>query len=222
MCAVSIIFIFVSMYNTEDLSPINRNINLDANLCPLFPIATFEPVGRLGNHISSYANFIAMQWIFGYQLYLREDFKKDMKSVFKNVTFPTVESISHCKILNWFIMNHHLDGLSLKEDKQGRGKEMQMIVNNITDCVKTIKYMDKRDCLPSAFGKILNINIRFGHQKPTWKILADILPELRKNHLQFTDEVIDEVNKVLKMVAGGQNKTFIGVHVRRTDYIEFR
>ena len=93
-----------------------------------------------------------------------------------------------------------------------------LMLNNIIECVN----MDKHSCLPSAFGKILNINIRFGHQAPSWEILADILPELRKNHLQFTDEVIDEVNKVLKMVAGGQNKTFIGVHVRRTDYIEFR
>ena len=59
--------------------------------CSFPPSITFHPLGRLGNLISSYANFIVLSRELGYQLVLPEKFKQNMGKTFKNVTFPQSE-----------------------------------------------------------------------------------------------------------------------------------
>ena len=59
--------------------------------CSFPPPITFYPLGRLGNLISSYANFIVLSRELGYQLVLPEKFKQNMGKTFKNVTFPQSE-----------------------------------------------------------------------------------------------------------------------------------
>jgi hypothetical protein len=161
LCAVSIILMFYSMVNITDRAVVEDKLTVDAKRCPISPIATLQHMGRLGNHISSYANFIAMQWQFGYQLYLPEDLKNKLQNVFKNVTFPTIESISHCKTLHWYSMSP-LSLWSGSAMNKKPVKEMNDIIKNMHDCVTKNK-MDKHSCLPSAFGKALNIHMHYDH-----------------------------------------------------------
>ena len=69
--------------------------------CPKSPISTFDPVGRLGNIFSSYANYIAIQWQLGYRLYLPARAKAELAAILENVTFPTISSLRKCGITNW-------------------------------------------------------------------------------------------------------------------------
>jgi hypothetical protein len=69
--------------------------------CPKTPISTFDPVGRLGNTFSSYANYIAIQWQLGYRLYLPARTKAELSAILENVTFPTISSLRKCGIKNW-------------------------------------------------------------------------------------------------------------------------
>ena len=66
--------------------------------CPRVPISFSAMTGRLGNIISTYVNFIALQWKLGYKYHLPQhtDSSPDawltkpyLQSIFKNVTFPT-------------------------------------------------------------------------------------------------------------------------------------
>ena len=145
--------------NRTDLSAIFKDIfhtelKFDESGCPMFPIATFPEIGLLGNQISSYANFIALQWLFGYQLYLEEDFKKKIQLVFKNVTFPTIESIEHCKIDGWYSVAPLMENGKFNRQRD----EIGILIENIIHC-------EKKDqaCLPAESGKILNIYIRHSH-----------------------------------------------------------
>eukprot|EP00092_Neocalanus_flemingeri_P005466 GFUD01005895.1.p1 GENE.GFUD01005895.1~~GFUD01005895.1.p1 ORF type:complete len:327 (-),score=49.82 GFUD01005895.1:90-980(-) len=204
------------MYHTREFSTETQNwgesegLTFDANYCPLFPIATFQQTGRLANRISSYANFIALQWIYGYQLYLDEDFKNYIQSIFKNVTFPTFP-INHCKIKNWYTVNHDKDF-----------QDFPLFLKKSNACMMANRGVDKHSCLPAAFGRILNIHMSTGHNAPRWEILAENLSGLKKHHLQFTDEIMEVVRQVLERVAAHNGSTLVGVHVRRTDYVEFR
>ena len=133
----------------------NRKLLFDDLGCPLFPIATFPTLGQLGNRMSSYANFIALQWQFGYQLYLTQKFKENLQTVFENVTFPTLESIEHCRIDGWYSVAPLWSG-NVKYKKR---HEMNILIDNIIDCEE--KKMDS--CLPADSGKILNIYIKHSH-----------------------------------------------------------
>ena len=66
--------------------------------CPRVPISFSGMTGRLGNIISTYVNFIALQWKLGYKYHLPQHSdsspeawltKPYLQSIFKNVTFPT-------------------------------------------------------------------------------------------------------------------------------------
>ena len=66
--------------------------------CPRVPISFSGMTGRLGNIISTYVNFIALQWKLGYKYHLPQhsDSSPDawltkpyLQSIFKNVSFPT-------------------------------------------------------------------------------------------------------------------------------------
>ena len=66
--------------------------------CPRVPISFSAMTGRLGNIISTYVNFIALQWKLGYKYHLPQhsDSSPDawytkpyLQSIFKNVSFPT-------------------------------------------------------------------------------------------------------------------------------------
>ena len=66
--------------------------------CPRVPISFSGMTGRLGNMISTYVNFIALQWKLGYKYHLPQHSdssaegwlsKPYLQAIFKNVSFPT-------------------------------------------------------------------------------------------------------------------------------------
>ena len=123
------------------------------NGCPTFPIATFKQIGRLGNLISSYANFIAMDWEFGIKLFLNKSVKKKLQEVFKNVTFFIHNE--KCNLKFKFLKN--LDPFLEKQIQCKHSRNDNMI-----------------PCLPSELGKIQNIWVDLGHNVSSAFIQYDL------------------------------------------------
>ena len=70
----------------------------DESGCPRVPISFSGMTGRLGNIISTYVNFIALQWKLGYKYHLPQHSdstpdawltKSYLQNIFRNVSFPT-------------------------------------------------------------------------------------------------------------------------------------
>ena len=70
----------------------------DESGCPRVPISFSGMTGRLGNIISTYVNFIALEWKLGYKYHLPQysDTSPDawltksyLQNIFRNVRFPT-------------------------------------------------------------------------------------------------------------------------------------
>ena len=83
----------------------------DSRGCPLVPVAFSGMTGRLGNIISTYANFIALEYRIGHKyhlpLYMNFDpvnlTKPWLGTIFKNVSFPTAHwsNFSQVEISNY-------------------------------------------------------------------------------------------------------------------------
>ena len=150
-CAVisRIIYVLESFIGFNRLSPkraaaavISRN-----GSCPNFPIATFQCIGRLGNIISSYANFIVMDWELGLKLHLPRCAKSAMQKVFQNVTFPIYDE--KCKL-----RFHRLDNLDPFVGDQVKCKYSRMGAGEDGSSIP---------CLPTNLRKILNIKVHPRH-----------------------------------------------------------
>ena len=83
---------------SPELINIPSPADYDETGCPRVPISFSAMTGRLGNIISTYVNFIALQWKLGYKYHLPQhsDSSPDawytkpyLQSIFKNVSFPT-------------------------------------------------------------------------------------------------------------------------------------
>ena len=98
--------------------------------------------------ISSYSNFVSLQWQFGYQLYIPFKAKRELEKVFENVTFPTIESLKKCKI---------------KSKKWTVSEDMTIFLQNIFDCIMKNKGHSQTSCLPSTSGRTLNVKINRNH-----------------------------------------------------------
>ena len=85
-----------------ELSPELFNIvspaDYDQSGCPRVPISFSAMTGRLGNIISTYVNFIALEWKLGYKYPLPQHTdsspdawltKSYLQTIFRNVSFPT-------------------------------------------------------------------------------------------------------------------------------------
>ena len=121
------IFIFVSLgviffyaftlSDSDQDNPEDPDDNLvmagdyDSRGCPLLPVAFSGMTGRLGNIISTYANFIALEYRLGHKyhlpLYMNFDpvnlTKPWLATIFKNVSFPTAHwsNFSRVEISNY-------------------------------------------------------------------------------------------------------------------------
>ena len=86
----------------------------DSRGCPLVPVSFSGMTGRLGNIISTYVNFIALEYRLGYKyhlpLYMNFEpapalnlTKPFLASIFKNVSFPTAHwsNFSRVEISNF-------------------------------------------------------------------------------------------------------------------------
>ena len=61
-------------------------------------------------------------------------------------------------------------------------------------------------------------------KRPNWKLLTRSLADLKKYHFQFKNNILDKNKEMLNQVISNYSGEgiYIGVHVRRTDYISFR
>ena len=97
----------IFLYNQKEIDWFNGRVydeenNLipdfyDERGCPTVPVAISSLTGRLGNIISTYVNFIALEYKLGYKYHLPYFMNKEhyseakpyLSSIFKNVSFPT-------------------------------------------------------------------------------------------------------------------------------------
>ena len=83
---------------SPELINIPSPADYDESGCPRVPISFSGMTGRLGNIISTYVNFIALQWKLGYKYHLPQHSdsspdawltKSYLQNIFRNVSFPT-------------------------------------------------------------------------------------------------------------------------------------
>jgi len=130
--------------------------------CPTLPIAFAGMTGRLGNIISNYANFIALQWTKGYKYFLPRHLyghpgcpsgvktKPYISSIFRNVSFPTA---SWTWGGNRMVFNPKPDDVLLFHNDRTNGIEVacpSVLARRVEDVAEAF---DKPSC--SAFGKVV-------------------------------------------------------------------
>ena len=209
--------------------------------CPRVPISFSGMTGRLGNLISTYVNFIALQYKLGYKFHLplnsesSEDAwvtKPYLQSIFKNVSFPTVS-------WNWTLFTK--DGVRMIMDA---GPGDVMLFNNSRtglrelDCGLDFRREENVEPLFSELQKCSNdascetskksvwVTKATGANYPDFSFIGDVLPDIIRHHLQFTDKVDGEAREAVESVVLQRNieadlHMTVGVHVRRTDFKEF-
>ena len=124
--------------------------------CSFPPPITFYPLGRLGNLISSYANFIVLSRELGYQLVLPEKFKRNMGKTFKNVSFPQSEGENNSSLYESFVIFETLDEFLNTWEKCRSG--------GFTSCI------------PSTSGNQAPVKIMAGHN------VSDLLTHLKSSY----------------------------------------
>ena len=70
------------------------------------------------------------------------------------------------------------------------------------------------------------VTVAGGANYPDFSFMGDVLPDIIRHHLQFTDQVAGEAREVVEEVVLQRNieaelHMTVGVHVRRTDFKEF-
>ena len=209
--------------------------------CPRVPISFSGMTGRLGNLISTYVNLIALQYKLGYKFHLplysesSEDAwitKPYLQSIFKNVSFPTVS-------WNWTLFTK--DGVRMIKDA---GPGDVMLFNNSRtglrelDCGLDFRREENVEPLFSQLQKCASdagceaskksvwVTKATGANYPDFSFIGDVLPDIIRHHLQFTDKVDGEAREVVESVVLQRNveadlHMTVGVHVRRTDFKQF-
>jgi len=183
------------------------------NNCPTTPIARAEAVGRLGNQIATYVNHIALQWEYGYKLYLSNTISTNMRKLLNNVTYPTSSKLDKCNISFW-----------------PRAKDWVAFTNflareNVTCRQKTNETFDKDKfvdtCIRKQENEDLHIKFKTGHNKPDWVLLKPHMPDIMKYHLQMNTFLAQQTQHIIKEEINSSNKetpVLIGVHIRRGDF----
>ena len=231
-----------SKVEPTSLSNIYHPHHYDKSGCPVVPIAYSEMTGRLGNVMSTYANFIAIQRKLGLKYFLPKyinHLKKNLtkpilQSIFKNVSFPTAS----------------LTRISLTQDAK---PEDRITFSNVrtnyteTDCNKQFFRIDnilptlteqlacayKNKCVGKSClqcnGSCLCTNIwvtkAIGANFLEWSLVGDVLDEIIRDHFRFTDSILLKAKHIIQMVGKQMNEdvqtVYVGVHIRRTDFHQF-
>ena len=203
---------------------------------PQVPISFSGMTGRLGNLMSTYVNMIALQYKLGFKFHLPQhsDSSEDawvtkpyLQTIFKNVTFPTA---------NWSNWTVPMDA--------GPG-DVMLFNNSRTGLMEVDCGLDLRreDNVEPLFTQLLQcasnescevsqksvwVTKGTGANYPDFSFIGDVLPDIIRDHLQFTDEVDSEARDVVEVVISERNidietqlHVTVGVHVRRTDFSDF-
>lgn len=156
--------------------------------CPKHGLITVVTGGRLANKIWEYASVYAAARILNMDAFVPEEIHKELRKYFKHLSIPSETNLSQCKE---FLNNKTRTTL------------------NQTSFSYIIKYPER------AKNRIITLK--------QWIILLEttrFLSEL-KTELQFREEYVANSNAIfndVKLVKRSSDLTFVGVHVRRTDY----
>merc|ERR1711892_1479859 len=161
--------------------------------CPEHPVAKADALGRLGNQISTYVNHIALQWEYGYRLYLSDTIATNMQKIMDNVTFPstTETMIDRChisfwsKAADWVLFTKFLD------------REKLTCEETRNETVEPQKFLDM--CMDKELDRdSFHINVKIGHNKPDWDLLGSHISSIRKYHLQINIDLQTTINLILE------------------------
>ena len=94
------IILCIECWNNTDFMSNNRPLkpNLTAEECTYFPVARVEKLGRLGNQLSTYTNHLALQFTYGFKLYLSSEMEYNMRLLFENVTAQSSSKLKRCNL----------------------------------------------------------------------------------------------------------------------------
>lgn len=216
----------------------------DSGGCPVVPFAFSGMTGRLGNTMSTYVNFIALQWKLGYKYFLpkymnhhtwADPAKPYLQSIFKNVTFPTASWSQASRQFRdaaegeVILFNNSRTNYQEKdcEKEYLRVSNVKTVFSDLYKCAQQ-HGCDGKSCLACS-GECLCTNIwvttATGANFPYFNFIGSVLDSVIKHHLQFTDSVSYGASEVVRSVAMATDSlvdmVYIGVHVRRTDFDQF-
>jgi len=234
--------------NVEDDNLIPEDY--DHKGCPIVPIAFSGMTGRLGNIISTYVNFIALQYKVGYKYHLPLYMNMEpvnltrpyLTNIFKNVSFPTA-TWSNFSNSNYrdaaaedvMLFSNSRTGFNFTDCHMDymRHVDVEPLFSDLYKCVTQDGCTGKRctmSDLQCGYGNIW-ITVGTGTNYPDFNFIGSVLQEIIQDHLQFTDHIISRalasMNNVetqlmqKKNVQTLYNHHHVGVHVRRADYHQY-
>ena len=223
--------------NDEKESDLDKPEDYDSSGCPVVPFAFSGMTGRLGNVMSTYINFIALQWKLGYKYFLpkymnhhtwADPTKPYFSSIFKNVSFPeaTWSNITVARdAADDDVILFNNSGTNFEEkacDKEYmRVNNIEPYFSDFQECAEKHECVGK-SCL-SCSGACPCGNIwvtsAVGANYPDFKFIGSVLDDIIKYHLQFTEKVNNQAKEVLKSVALAfdnlDDMVYVGIHVRQ-------
>ena len=227
---------------------INDNLDnpeeYDSFGCPVVPFAFSGMTGRLGNSMSTYVNFIALQWKLGYKYFLpqymnhhswADPAKPYFQSIFNNVTFPTASWSKKDGVFRdanddeVIVFNNSRTGYQEKScgKEYLRFGNVEPLFSDLYDCAEKHGCAGK-NCLACSGGCTCTniwVTVATGANFPYFRFIGSVLDDIIKYHLQFTQAVAEAAKEVIKTVGEAtgrlEDMVYIGVHVRRTDFDQF-
>ena len=216
----------------------------DSSGCPVVPFAFSGMTGRLGNAMSTYVNFIALQWKLGYKYFLpqymnhhswADPAKPYFQSIFNNVTFPTASWSKRSGVFRdanddeVILFNNSRTGYEEQScDKEYlRVANVEPLFSDLYDCADKHGCAGK-NCLACSGGCTCTniwVTVATGANFPYFRFIGSVLDDIIKYHLQFTETVSGAAKQIIKTVGDAlgslEEIKYIGVHVRRTDFDQF-
>jgi len=227
----------------EDIDNIYKPEEYDSSGCPIVPIAFSGMMGRLGNVMCVYSNFIAIQWKLGFKYFLpkymnhhtaKDITKPYFQSIFKNVSFPTATwtniSLARNAMPNDVVLfNNSRTGYKEVSCNKHflRETHLQPFITEQLACAYKNECVGKSclHCKGSCLCTNLWVTEAGGANYLDLSFVGDVLQDVIKYHLQFNDDITDKaknvINNVANMIEAEVNTMFVGVHVRRTDFNEY-
>ena len=106
-----------------------------------------------------------------------------------------------------------------------RSENVEPMFSNMLRCAEKQGCVGKRcwDCAEQCGCGSVWITVAGGANYPDFHFMGDILPQIIRDHLQFTDQVLDTARSVIRLAHNTEDELdddhhYVGVHVRRTDY----
>jgi len=228
----------------SDMYNIYKPDEYDSSGCPIVPIAFSGMMGRLGNVMCVYSNFIALQWKLGFKYFLpkymnhhtdKDITKPYFQDIFKNVSFPTatwtnVTTLARNAEKNDLVLfnNSRTNYQEISCNKHfHRVDHLQPMISDQLSCANHNKCAGKSclDCKGSCPCTNIWVTQAQGANYLDLGFVGDVLENIIHNHLQFKDHIEDAAAKVIENVArkiSADDEThFVGVHVRRSDFKEY-